>query len=194
MQTNNTHKLDIHPFQFSDNWLYFPNVDIEYRYILGTLGCKPLIVIGLNPSTATPEHPDPTIRRIKSISEHNGFDSFIMLNLYPQRATVPANLDVECNSILHEENLKALRWSLNYAKRIYMKDPIPIWLCWGNQIKERTYLSECWLDMHNILLAQKAELLCISITKDGQPIHPLYQKNSSQLISWSVSDASGINE
>ena len=38
-------------------WLYVPNHYSEYRYILGTRGRKPLICIGINPSTAAPDHP-----------------------------------------------------------------------------------------------------------------------------------------
>ena len=33
-------------------WLYVPNTYSEYRYILGTRGKKPLICVGINPSTA----------------------------------------------------------------------------------------------------------------------------------------------
>lgn len=36
-------------------WLYVPNHYSEYRYILGTRGRKPLICIGINPSTAAPD-------------------------------------------------------------------------------------------------------------------------------------------
>ena len=39
----------------SEKWLYVPPVYDEYRYILGTRGRKPLICIGINPSTAAPE-------------------------------------------------------------------------------------------------------------------------------------------
>ena len=36
-------------------WLYVPNTYSEYRYILGTRGQKPLICVGINPSTAAPD-------------------------------------------------------------------------------------------------------------------------------------------
>ena len=41
-------------------WLYVPDFYTEYRYILGTRGEKPLICIGVNPSTAAPDALDPT--------------------------------------------------------------------------------------------------------------------------------------
>ena len=36
----------------TDRWLYVPDFYTEYRYVLGTKGKKPLICIGVNPSTA----------------------------------------------------------------------------------------------------------------------------------------------
>ena len=35
-------------------WLYVPNTYQEYRYILATRGERPLICVGVNPSTAAP--------------------------------------------------------------------------------------------------------------------------------------------
>jgi hypothetical protein len=42
-------------------WLYAPNFYSEYRYILGTRGKRPLICIGINPSTAKPDALDNTL-------------------------------------------------------------------------------------------------------------------------------------
>ena len=42
-------------------WLYVPKVYSEYRYILGTRGKKPLICMGINPSTAIPDRLDNTL-------------------------------------------------------------------------------------------------------------------------------------
>ena len=67
-------------------WLYAPNFYSEYRYILGTIGRKPLICIGINPSTAEPDHLDNTLKSVERIALGNGFDSFIMFNVYAQRA------------------------------------------------------------------------------------------------------------
>ena len=41
-----------------EKWLYIPDFYSEYRYILGTAGKKPLITIGINPSTAEPDNLD----------------------------------------------------------------------------------------------------------------------------------------
>ena len=72
-----------------EKWLYVPHTYEEYRYILGTKGKKPLITIGVNPSTAAPDDLDNTLKSVERIAHHNGFDSFIMFNVYAQRATSP---------------------------------------------------------------------------------------------------------
>ena len=70
-------------------WLYAPNFYSEYRYILGTRGKKPLICVGINPSTARPDALDNTLKSVERIALGNGFDSFLMFNVYAQRATRP---------------------------------------------------------------------------------------------------------
>ena len=45
-------------------WLYAPSFYSEYRYILGTRGKHPLICIGINPSTAEPDHLDNTLKSV----------------------------------------------------------------------------------------------------------------------------------
>ena len=65
-----------------EKWLYIPDFYSEYRYILGTAGKKPLITIGINPSTAEPDNLDNTLKSVERIALFNGFDSFIMFNGY----------------------------------------------------------------------------------------------------------------
>ena len=62
-------------------WLYVPNRYSEYRYILGTRGEKPLICVGINPSTAAPDALDPTLQSAQRIALANGYDSFLMFNV-----------------------------------------------------------------------------------------------------------------
>ncbi len=96
-----------------EKWLYIPDFYSEYRYILGTAGKKPLITIGINPSTAEPDNLDNTLKSVERIALFNGFDSFIMFNVYAQRATNPDHMDKEFNRALHEENMNAFRWVLS---------------------------------------------------------------------------------
>lgn len=61
--------------------------DDQWRYTLGQSGKRPLLTIGLNPSTATQEKADPTVARVERIAKDKGFNGFVMLNLYPVRKT-----------------------------------------------------------------------------------------------------------
>lgn len=93
-----------------EKWIYIPNFYTDYRYILGIKGKNPLIVIGINTSTATPFKLDNTLKSIERISSYNNFDYFIMLNIYAQRATNPCTMNNIFNEFLHKENLKAINY------------------------------------------------------------------------------------
>ena len=88
----------------AERWLYVPNIYSEYRYILGTRGEHPLICIGINPSTAAPDNLDNTLKSVERIALYNGFDSFLMFNVYAQRATNPDDMELTYNAQLHQEN------------------------------------------------------------------------------------------
>ena len=98
-------------------WLYVPPFYTEYRYILGTRGTNPLICIGINPSTAQPGDLDNTLKSVERIALRNGYDSFIMFNVYPQRATDPNAMDQTFNRALHAENMAAFRYVLSTTRR-----------------------------------------------------------------------------
>ncbi|MBQ3331156.1 MAG: DUF1643 domain-containing protein [Ruminococcus sp.] len=157
-------------------WLYVPDFYSEYRYILGTKGEKPLICIGINPSTAAPDDLDNTLKSVERIALANGFDSFIMFNVYAQRATDPDDMERECNTLLHEENMKAFDYVLG------LSDKPAVWAAWGNIIEKRAYLSDCVRSM--IALGNKhcAEWYSAGkISKKGHPHHPLYLKKDTPL-------------
>lgn len=49
----------------------------DARFTLGRRGKKNLLVIGLNPSKADEQKPDPTLRRVLGYASRNGFDGFV---------------------------------------------------------------------------------------------------------------------
>ena len=59
----------------SSRWLYVPPRYDEYRYILGTRGEKPLICVGINPSTAEPNDLDNTLKSVERIAHFNGYET-----------------------------------------------------------------------------------------------------------------------
>ena len=159
-----------------EKWLYVPNFYSEYRYILGTRGKKPLICIGINPSTAEPDNLDNTLKSVERIALGNGFDSFIMFNVYAQRATDPDAMEKVCNPLLHKENLEAFRYVLSISEQP------AIWAAWGAIIEKRSYLADCVADMVAVGQAYGAKWYSAgAITKKGHPHHPLYLKKDSGL-------------
>ena len=157
-------------------WLYAPNFYSEYRYILGTRGQKPLICIGVNPSTARPDALDNTLKSVERIALGNGYDSFLMFNVYAQRATDPNAMEKTLNPLLHRENMAAFRYVLSLS-------PEPaVWAAWGAVIEKRGYLSGCVRDMLDIGKEYGARWYCAgAITKKGHPHHPLYLRKDEPL-------------
>ena len=157
-------------------WLYAPNFYSEYRYILGTRGKNPLICIGINPSTAQPDNLDNTLKSVERIALGNGFDSFIMFNVYAQRATDPDAMEKTCNIALHKENLEAFRYVLSISEKP------AVWAAWGAIIEKRDYLADCVRDMVQAGQAFGAQWFCAgAITKKGHPHHPLYLRKDEKL-------------
>ena len=159
-----------------EKWLYAPNFYSEYRYILGTRGKNPLICIGINPSTARPDALDNTLKSVERIALGNGFDSFIMFNVYAQRATSPDDMEKELNEALHRENLEAFRYVLSISEKP------AVWAAWGAIIEKRKYLPGCVRDMLLAGEAFGAEWFCAgAITKKGHPHHPLYLRKDEKI-------------
>ena len=160
-----------------NRWLFVPPMYDEYRYILGTRGENPLICIGINPSTAKPGDLDNTLKSVERIALKNGYDSFIMFNVYAQRATRPDDMEKECNALLHQENMKAFA----YVLELYGKGHRPaVWAAWGTIIEKRPYLAHCLADMIKIGEEKGASWYCCGKrSQKGHPHHPLYLRKDA---------------
>ncbi len=160
-----------------EKWIYVPDHYSEYRYILGTRGVRPLICIGINPSTAAPDKLDNTLKSAQRIARFNGYDSFIMFNVYAQRATLPDDMEKVFNPVLHRENMKAFEWILGQ----YPSD-CSVWAAWGSLITRRDYLSSCVRDMVSAGSRYGARWYTAGPrSKAGHPHHPLYLRSDSVL-------------
>ncbi|MBR6534272.1 MAG: DUF1643 domain-containing protein [Clostridia bacterium] len=197
--TAETQKLDILTFEDArqhrvesvlynrEKWLYIPDFYSEYRYILGTVGKKPLITIGINPSTAQPDDLDNTLKSVERISSFNGFDSFIMFNVYAQRATDPDMMDKELNASLHNENMLAFEWILQKSEQP------AIWAAWGTIIEKRPYLKKCLEDMIRIGNRYNASWFTAGKrSKKGHPHHPLYLRKNTSIDQFDIDAYLGI--
>ena len=166
-----------------DRWLFVPCRYEEYRYLLGTRGARPLICLGINPSTARPDALDPTLQSAQRITLNNGYDAFIMLNVYAQRATRPEDMERTFNPALHRENLAALDYALSLQ-------PSPvIWAAWGTLIEKRPYLWDCLRDIARLAQARGAAWVCCGRrSKAGHPHHPLYLRKDEPLVPFDLQD------
>ena len=164
-----------------EKWLYVPNSYSEYRYILGTRGKNPLICIGINPSTAAPDALDTTLKSVERIAHANGYDSFLMFNVYAQRATRPDDMEKAMNPLLHVENRKAFRYLLSLS-------PAPaVWAAWGNIIEKRDYLTDCMRDFLEDGKNVGAKWFTAGpLLKSGHPHHPLYLRKDTQLFDFDI--------
>lgn len=118
--------------------------------------------IMLNPSTATDDFDDPTIRKCVGFSKRWGFSRLVVTNLFSFRATDP-------------RDLKALI-RLDYARAVGLADSALI-ICassadvvvaaWGNHGN----LAGRDDDVLDRVLPE-VPLRCIGLTKKGFPLHP----------------------
>ena len=154
-------------------WLYVPPYYTEYRYILGTRGENPLICIGINPSTAQPGDLDNTLKSVERIALGNGYDSFTMFNVYPQRATDPNDMDKTPDRALCDENLLWLR-------AVLAETEPTMWAAWGTLIEKRDYLPGLMREM--VALTRERDIPWVTFgkrSKKGHPHHPLYLRKDS---------------
>lgn len=151
------------------------NQDNTSRYILGIDGEKPLVCIGINPSTTEPEKLDNTVKSVERIARYNGYDSWIMINIYPQIATDPNDLTQVRDYSLYCKNISSI-------EDIFKKIDPDIWAAWGTLINKRTYLPSCLVGIVRLSKKHSCKGLCAGLlSKDGHPHHPLYLKKNSEL-------------
>ncbi len=146
-----------------EGWLYIG--DDKVRYALGEPGSYNLVVIGLNPSTATPGKPDSTIKRIRKIAEKENLNGWIMINLYPMRTPNPNELPFTMDEKIAKKNIEVIKWIVHK----YMSGRV--YAAWGSNIEKRGYLvDEC----QKIVDSIPEEWFVRGTTKNGHPKHPLY--------------------
>ena len=137
------------------------------RFALGNPGKNPLFVMGLNPSTATDRKPDRTISKVINYAEILGYDGFIMINIYPQRATSPDDLDLELRHEIVQENLEIIDTLISR----YVAPNILA--AWGNPILIRPYLINVLRTIEQALAPFSPNWFCLgTLTQTGHPRHP----------------------
>jgi len=147
--------------------LYHCNNDDTSRFILGKGGSKKLFVIGLNPSTANKEKSDTTVAKVEKVATNNGFDGFVMANLYPHRSTDPNGLPVA-------KNEDQFRRNLEHILVLAQSELNPtFWAAWGGDIDLRSYLAESFRELDSIVKDLSGSWVNYGeLRKDGHPRHP----------------------
>lgn len=148
------------------NWVFSHNKGDTARYILGDIGVNNIICIGINPSTAIPNVLDNTLKKVRNIANQNGFDGWVMLNVYPQRDTHPENIHPKQKSELIQANQIAIR------KLFKMGDFHKVWAAWGNDISTRIYLKDCLCGVVECIDDSATWLHFGELTEEGNPRHP----------------------
>ncbi|MCF7686936.1 MAG: DUF1643 domain-containing protein [Cephaloticoccus sp.] len=156
--------------------------DRRHRYTLlhrinPLFGEKLIMWIGLNPSTADEQKLDPTLTRIRSFSEREGYDGFLMTNIFGFRATDPKEMQRATDPI-GPENDQALLAAAERCDRV-----VAAWGAHGVH-QDRALAVAKLLSRHT--------LWCLGTTKDGFPRHPLYIKGDQPLVRWKPLVASRI--
>jgi hypothetical protein len=172
METNTLPRLEAGEYA-GGIWYYEPHTYLPYRFVLGRVGRHPLICIGINPSTAQPGALDPTLKSVERLAAANGFDSWIMFNVYPQRATDPNDMDRVPDRALCEENLRWLR-------AVLAETEPTMWAAWGTLIEKRDYLPDLMREMVAVTRARNIPWVTFGKrSKKGHPHHPLYLRKDS---------------
>ena len=136
-----------------------------YRYSLTRIWNvkkKPVLFIGLNPSTADENNDDPTIRKCMHYAYQWGFGGLIMVNLFAFRATLPNDLKKSKFPIGKNNN----QFIINATQKSEMTI-----VAWGNDGQLYGRDKE--------VLKLISNPICLNINNTGQPAHPLYQKNDT---------------
>lgn len=134
-----------------------------YRYRLSRdWGAGPRIFwLMLNPSTADESANDPTIRRCIAYSQAWGYGGLYVGNIFALRSTDPKAL-YAADDPIGPGNDEAITDMAAGSTRIVA--------AWGNHGRLRGRGAAVKR------LLRGCRLECLAYTRDGQPVHPLYQK------------------
>jgi hypothetical protein len=164
----------------TEAWIYERSADNSARFVLGTVGENPLVCVGVNPSTAAPGEPDLTVSKLMGFASRNGFDSWVMLNLYPQRSTDPKGMDLEYSPELQAKNER-------HIADLIGGRPLTLLAAWGELIKIRPYLPRMLEGIVSVADASACGWVVIGdLLKSGHPRHPSRAAYSWPLQSFDV--------
>lgn len=132
-----------------------------------------VLFIGMNPSTASDTHNDPTITREWGFTIREGFSAFAKCNVSDYRATKPAELLESGLELQSADNRATIIEQAKLAALVIV--------CWGavNRALEPLAAS-----LTGDLRSAGIDPRCFGTTKAGHPRHPLYLASGVPLVSF----------
>ena len=151
--------------QFAINNASF-SPDRKYRYALWRIwdNLPKIMFVGLNPSTANETMNDPTIRRCISFAKDWGYGGIYMCNLFAYISTDPKAVIAQPDPI-GPDNDRVLKL-INKNCKVTVA-------AWG----AFSIAHQRSKEVFELL----PPLMCLGITKNGYPKHPLYLSKNTQL-------------
>ena len=145
-----------------------PKDDPEKRFVIGILGRKNLLCIGLNPNTADATRLDGTSRNFQRIAKDNGYDGWLLVNLYPARDPKAVNLVERADGSLFRENMDRIEEVA--SSEVYgVRDVL---LGWGNDVVRRSYFENGIRQIHQRLNKFNLRYHAFRVNRTGHPGHP----------------------
>lgn len=142
------------------------------RWELGGQKERRVNFLMLNPSTATAETSDPTVRRCEGYAARWGFDRLIVTNLFAFRSTDPRRLRGLGRAAIGEANDAAILEAAQLAE---------FTVCaWGADPATKPR----GLVVAGTLLAEGVDLRVLGLTQDRAPRHPLYMRGDAEPVAW----------
>lgn len=155
---------------------------------VGTLGgggdrvrC-PLVILGNNPSVATREINDNTIRKEIGFAQRLGFGRLVKANAHGWRDTKPKHMEAARKAgrdIVGADNAIHIRDALLDA---WNNDGMAI-VAWGKHPKPERLLELRAL-ISSVVTDRTKMLYCLRTNKDGSPEHPLYVPYVTVPVPW----------
>jgi hypothetical protein len=180
-----------------DGWreATFEGPPMRYRFHLGQRltesNQRSLLVIGLNPSTATHLATDPTVRKLEKLARAMGLDRLDMTNLDPFRSTDPQGLIAHRAEAYQDVVVAKVRrdaFSANESIIQWLACRAELVLCaWGKQSSPKalaTHVEQLASGIVSVLGRSGVKLHCLATTEDGTPRHPLYLKDELRPVPW----------
>lgn len=158
-----------------------------YRYTLSRWWTSehdhPLVVIGLNPSTADGEKDDPTIRRCMGFAKAWGHTGLIMVNLFAWRATSPKDMK---RAAKDGRDVIGLHHNDQHLVSACSPRGRTVLCAWGLHGTLQDRGRAVWRLLRGY--TPEAKLVHFGLTENGQPLHPLFMPKDMAPIPYAPKD------